>query len=1009
MPDNITQFESVGGFSGANLFVSGGATFSGTLTATTAAVGTNTTQVATTAFVQNEIVADTVTAFNGLTGAVGGVTTSAANTFTALQTFNSGISASGGITFGATAAFRNSIVLQNAEFIRNTTDGRIDLMPAPSSTTAFGLSVDLTTWTYGPRFGTIKSSDGALNDAQILFDVPLTTGNDTNFSFGNNAAYWFRMNTTGNDTLFIATPCGVNGYSSAVALMDYAASYANGNRNPGTVHTHPNLYIYSAGAANANDFIRLEHNRTNANIVTGGTSGILIQPGSGWLGISGGISAAGGATFAQPISVNRARIGVTAATNLFFGNNTGLTITTGVNNVLIGSSAGDALTTGYRNIAIGDDALGGSTAGFSNIAIGRNAMASATTTDANIAIGDGALNSLTTGRVNFALGINTLGLCTTGEYNVGVGINCMTVVNTGVNNTAIGVSTLNAVTTGVDNVAVGTFAGNNIGSASNDNTAIGVQAMLGAGSNCNNNVAIGAFALRAVSTGSNNTTIGYDSLRFQTSTSNNVGIGFEAGKWRSGGVLGVSGTSNSVFIGAGTKSASDSTTNETVIGYNAVGLGSNTTVIGSTSQTSATIYGTLNAPNGISAAGGITFGATAAFQNSIVLQNSEFIRNTTNGQIDFMPAPSSATAFGLYVDTTSWGYGTVLGTVRSSDGVKNTGGDIRWDSALVIGNDTNFSLGSSQVYRMAYTSTGNDTLQITAPVSNSLYSGAIAIIDNTAVGNANRSPGTTHSNPNFYIYSNGASNANDFIRLEHDRTNANIVTGQTSGILMQPGSGFVGISGGISASGGVTFASKVNAIQGVVSGYPRLEWCGLCSGFDIIPTGWQNMSAPISTSPTANDAYFAPIFISSRIRVTGIGHQTGTASSGNTGSFILGLYDSDDYGYPRNRLYASASTTLSTSNFASQRITGVNTTVNPGQYWIAIAFSAAGITTTGLGRLGTRMKFMTPTSQSVIGQASVDGLRRAQGGFTLAATQGATFTNVEGPSNPCIFYNGEFI
>ena len=45
-----------------------------------------------------------VQTFNGLTGAVGGVTTSAANTFTALQTFNSGISASGGITFGGTVA-----------------------------------------------------------------------------------------------------------------------------------------------------------------------------------------------------------------------------------------------------------------------------------------------------------------------------------------------------------------------------------------------------------------------------------------------------------------------------------------------------------------------------------------------------------------------------------------------------------------------------------------------------------------------------------------------------------------------------------------------------------------------------------------------------------------------------------------------------------------------------------------------------------------------------------------
>ena len=58
----------------------------GTPTAPTAVVGTNTTQIATTAFVQNEIVADTVTAFNGRTGSVQGVSAAVAG---------SGISVSG--------------------------------------------------------------------------------------------------------------------------------------------------------------------------------------------------------------------------------------------------------------------------------------------------------------------------------------------------------------------------------------------------------------------------------------------------------------------------------------------------------------------------------------------------------------------------------------------------------------------------------------------------------------------------------------------------------------------------------------------------------------------------------------------------------------------------------------------------------------------------------------------------------------------------------------------------
>ena len=46
----------------------------------------------------------------------------------------------------------------------------------------------------------------------------------------------------------------------------------------------------------------MEHDGTNGKIVSGGTSGILIQPGSGGLGISGGLSAAG-ATFSGNVSV----------------------------------------------------------------------------------------------------------------------------------------------------------------------------------------------------------------------------------------------------------------------------------------------------------------------------------------------------------------------------------------------------------------------------------------------------------------------------------------------------------------------------------------------------------------------------------------------------------------------------------------------------------------------------------------------------------------------------------
>ena len=69
-----------GGVSAAGGITLASPNLTDTPTATTAALGTNTTQIATTAFVQNEIIADTVTTFNGRTGAVQGVSAAAAGT-----------------------------------------------------------------------------------------------------------------------------------------------------------------------------------------------------------------------------------------------------------------------------------------------------------------------------------------------------------------------------------------------------------------------------------------------------------------------------------------------------------------------------------------------------------------------------------------------------------------------------------------------------------------------------------------------------------------------------------------------------------------------------------------------------------------------------------------------------------------------------------------------------------------------------------------------------------------
>ena len=199
-----------------------------------------------------------------------------------------------------------------------------------------------------------------------------------------------------------------------------------------------------------------------------------------------------------------------------------------------------------------------------------------------------------------------------------------------------------------------------------------------------------------------------------------------------------------------------------------------------------------------------TFLGGVTFNGNIALQNAEFLRNTTNGRIDLMPAPSSSSAYGMYVDTTSWGFGTKLGTIRSSDNSLNVA-DFLFDTAIVMGNDKNFSFGASQYSKIRHTETGNDTLQIGVLTSNANASGAVAIMNGAHFASATRSPGTTHTNANLYVYSNDSTNANDFIRFEHDQTNANIVSGDGA-INIQPSNSLVNIMGGISAAGSATNA-----------------------------------------------------------------------------------------------------------------------------------------------------------------------------------------------------------
>lgn len=241
----------------------------------------------------------------------------------------------------------------------------------------------------------------------------------------------------------------------------------------------------------------------------------------------------------------------------------------------------------------------------------------------NVAIGASALENAQYdydgeygGDNNTAIGANTLANITYGNNNVALGANALK-FNTASNNLAIGAKTLVNNTSGEGNVAIGSGAfppllSNITGS---NNLAICNGALYGVTSGADYNIAIGYFSQNNLRKGSNNIAIGRVA-------------GTEAPRMASGNRV-LRGADNSIYIGYNAAGFSASgVTSEIVIGTNAVGMGSNTAVIGSPTQVSATIYGILNAPSGVSANNILSIVSTPTGSASTGITGQVAITNT---------------------------------------------------------------------------------------------------------------------------------------------------------------------------------------------------------------------------------------------------------------------------------------------------------------------------------------------------------------------------------------------
>ena len=136
---------------------------------------------------------------------------------------------------------------------------------------------------------------------------------------------------------------------------------------------------------------------------------------------------------------------------------------------------------------------------------------------------------------------------------------------------------------------IGTNSGRYLTSGSYD-TAVGASAQCFITSGTSD-TAIGYAAQYSITFGSCDTAVGYAAQYYLTTGSYNVCLGYNSQRFLPDGATGVQVFDQCVHIGAASKVSAENTTNEIAVGYNSVGIGSNTSVIGNSSTTKFKAFG----------------------------------------------------------------------------------------------------------------------------------------------------------------------------------------------------------------------------------------------------------------------------------------------------------------------------------------------------------------------------------------------------------------------------------
>ena len=359
---------------------------------------------------------------------------------------------------------------------------------------------------------------------------------------------------------------------------------------------------------------------------------------------------------------------------------------------------------------------------------------------------------------------------TSGYANTAIGGRSLEENTTGYNNTAVGYLALNGVETGYSNVAIGRFAMTNAAANANSNTAVGDQAFdSGLG---NGNTVIGQSAFSGA----------------QLASYNNVMVGESAGSYDRDSNQNYQ-NNNSIFIGAGASSYTQSAvSNEIVIGYNAIGKGANTVVIGNSNITNNYFSGDVSSSDAYIDDWGSVSASLADIAGGSAVGTLQQVTDNGSTTTNEISTPN------ILINSSSANHIVKYGYQAASNASENTNGGVVIGQLALSSSANSVSntvvIGPQAMYNYTGPTTGNTVIG----AQSALY--LISGVDNTILGQG--AVGGTQATASSYNTAIGGGS------LAIVQGNYNTALGYGAGAQQSQGSGsiYIGKSAGIKNDGG---------------------------------------------------------------------------------------------------------------------------------------------------------------------------------------------------------------